>query len=235
MLKLAKVPKEFEKTIEWSDYFKDPDGISVLIDVSEEETSDAVTMTKDETSMHFIGTGKGTAVYQITAKDASDPTIVHDITIKVNSCDAKALVWKMIRIPVIIAAIILVLLLGILIYAVTGKKIYGKWDIIASEKTLKKRRLFMGAGKKSKCSMNRLLKELGIQGDFPGVEFVAGNRLGKKVTIRGFEKINEVAVNGNRVTDPARLKKLKVCVSAGKSITLTSSAGVKVRFERKER
>lgn len=235
LLKLAKVPKEFEKTIEWSDYFQDPDGLPILIDVSEEEKSDAVTMTRDETSMHLIGTGKGTVVYQITAKDSSDPTIVHSITIKANSCDAKALVWKMVQIPVIVAAIILVLLLGILIYAVTGKKIYGKWDIIASEKTLKKRRLYMGAGKKSKCSMNRLLKELGIQGDFPGVEFVAGNRLGKKVTIRGFEKINEVAVNGNRVVDPKRLKKLKVSVSAGKSITLTSAAGVKVRFERKER
>ena len=42
-------------------------------------------------------------------------------------------------------------------------------------------------------------------------------------------------MNGNRVVDPKRLKKLKVSVSAGKSITLTSAAGVKVRFERKER
>ena len=51
--------------------------------------------------------------------------------------------------------------------------------------------------------------------------------------MRGFEKMTEVMVNGNRVTDPARLRKLSVSIRKGKSITLISPSGIKVKFERK--
>lgn len=234
LLKLAKVPKDSEKTIQWSDYFEDPDGLPISVEVSEEETNEVITMTKDEMSMHLVGTGKGTAVYNVKATDTSDSNVVHNIKIKVNSCDAKALVWKMIRIPVIIAAVILLIILFLLIYAFGGRKIYGTWDVTCGM-TVKKSCVFgkTSAGKKAKCNVQNLLGNLGIQNNFNGVKLEAGNKFGKSVYLTGVDKLDSL-VYGAAKYDKVRLKKTKkLRISPRQSVTLTKGE-TSVKLERKK-
>lgn len=232
--KLAKVPEDSEKTIAWSDYFDDPDGIPVLVDVSEEEANSSITMTQDETSMHLIGTGEGTAVYRVRATDASDASVVHSIRIKVNCCDAKALLWKLIRIPVLIAAIVLLLILFLLIYAFGGRRIYGTWDVTAGM-TVKKSCVFgkTAAGKKAKCSVQSLLGNLGIPNSFQGVKLEAGNKFGKSVYLTGLNKLDGL-IYGATKYDKVRLKKTKkLKISPRQSVTLTKGE-MSVKLERKK-
>lgn len=234
LLKLARVPKESEKTVQWTDYFYDPDGLPVIIEVSEEEKSDAITMTNDEVSMHLVGTGKGTAVYNVTATDASDNSVEHNIKIKVNSCDAKALVWKMIRVPVIIITVILLIIIIILIYAFGGRKIYGTWDVTAGM-AVKKSCVFgkTAAGKKAKCNVQNLLGNLGIQNNFNGVKLEAGNKFGKSVYLTGLDKLDSL-VYGAAKYDKVRLKKTKkLKIRPRQSVTLTKGE-ITVKLERKK-
>ena len=218
----------------WSDFFNDPDGLPMDITVTATEDDGVIKLEQSAEKMYVSAEAKGKAVYTVTVADGSDASVSYTMTVKVSSLNAMEMVWQKIKVMVIMILVILVAILVLIIYAFAGRKIYGKWDVITSEQTLKDRRFFItGAGKHAKCSMNRLLKDLNLHGDFPGVEFIAGNNLNKKVTMRGFEKMTEVMVNGNRVTDPARLRKLSVSIRKGKSITLISPSGIKVKFERK--
>lgn len=218
----------------WSDYFNDPDGLPVQTSVEVTEDDGKIQLEQSEDGLYVSADGKGKAVYSVTVSDCSDPSVSYTLTVKAKSLSATEMVWQKIKVTVFIILAVLLLIIILLIYAFAGRKIYGTWDVITSEKTLQKRRLGVtGGGKHAKCSLNRLLKDLGVNGDFPGVELAAGNNINKKVIIKGFGKVNEVMVNGNRVTDPAKLKKLSVSIPRGKSITLISANGTKIKLERK--
>ena len=128
----------------------------------------------------------------------------------------------MIRIPVIIAAVILLIILFLLIYAFGGRKIYGTWDVTCGM-TVKKSCVFgkTAAGKKAKCNVQILLGNLGIQNNFNGVKLEAGNKFGKSVYLTGVDKLDSL-VYGAAKYDKVRLKKTKkLRISPRQSVTLT--------------
>ena len=230
----CKIGANADAELFWSDYFNDPDGLPIDFTITAVEDDGTVTYEQRENSLYVAASAKGKAVYNITAADRSDASVAHTLTVKVESLNAVGMVWQKIKVPVFIIIAVIIVILVLIIYAMVGRKIYGKWDVITLEKTVKDRNFGVtGGGKHPKCSMNRLLKDLSLYGDFPGVEFVAGNNLNKKVIIRGFDKVNEVVVSGSRVTDPAKLKKLSVTMTRGKSVTIISASGAKVKLERK--
>ena len=233
--KLVNIPEDNEINVCWDDYFVDPDGVDPVINIVENETSDAVLLEKQPGGLHIEGKGKGKGSYSVTATDASDSSISYTMTFQIASYDAWSLVWKILSGYIIAGVALLVFILGFVIYANTGKKIYGTWDIVTSMKTVQNRRLSItSAGKRSECTLGKLMKDLQLMGDFDSVKLKAGNRISKNVKIFGFGKMQRVTVNGNSITDPNKLKSYSVSLTKGKSIELLNMSGERIKLVRKK-
>lgn len=228
--KLVSIPSETELRLQWADYFTDPDGINPVVTVTETSASDAITMTTDDTGMTAVATAKGEAEYLVTASDSSDSSISATITVKVKSLNALGMLWKVIRIPVIIAAVILVLLIIFLVAAFGGRKIYGIWDVSGGGYYETDRKLgSTRSGKKKKCKLDSLLDDLNIPNGFGNVELKAGNNLNKAVYLVNLKGLESIDYNGSELSDPSKVKKLKI--GSHQSVTLMKD-GVTVTMER---
>ncbi|MDO4322285.1 MAG: vWA domain-containing protein [Lachnospiraceae bacterium] len=228
--KFVGVPSEAERDIFWSDYFSDPDGTPIDVQVTEEEGSDAIAMTLNETGMHVSGSKKGSAVYRVTAADISDSSISFTLLFQVKSLDAKALLWKKIRIPLFAAIGAVIVVIIILAAVFGGRKIYGIWDVSGSGYYETDRKLgSTRSGKKSKCKLDNILDDLNIPNGFGAVELAAGNNINQSVILRNLSKLDYIKYDGNSLTDTSKIKKL--VINNGQSVTLEKD-GISVTLER---
>lgn len=228
VLRLCKVVEQNEAEILWEEYFNDPDGFPVDITVKALQDSDAIQMEYDSEKMQVSASEKGKAVYEVTAVDCSDNSVVCTMTVNVNSLDAVNMVWLQIRTMVFFVIGAVVLLIVILIAAFGGRKIYGIWDVTCGSYYEEGRKLgSTRSGKKAKCRLDDLLEDLDMPDGFRGVVLAAGNNLTKNVIVKGLEKVDTVIYNDNELTR----KVSRLTVKKGQSVTLENE-GVSVTLER---
>lgn len=230
--KFVKIPEDSKTAIIWSDYFTDPDGLPVDIEVAVSEESDAIKMDWNQDSMEVDCEDAGTAVYTVTASDQSDSSISYVLTVRIESLDAVSLLWDVIRIPVFIIGAIILALLVLLIYASTGRRVYGTWEI--STETMDRPNNNLGKtseGGKKKARLDLVLDQLGYSNNLSGVYLKAGNRISQKVYLTGLDKLDELAYKTVKY-DKGKLKqKRKIELEIGKTVTLKKGTS-KIKMKR---
>ena len=223
-----------EVRLEWKDYFQDPDGYDPLITVNEENQDHAIVMAKDEEGITLTADKAGKATYLITATDANDSSVETTLKVEIFANNALDVVIKKIRIP---AIVILAALIGILVFLLlllTGRKLYGIWDI-ATMGDYKSDMKLAGtrSGKKSSCKLGSLLNDLSMGDEvddaIKAVQLKAGSRFAKTVTFSSFTSDLEVEKNAVPIENIG--SGTKITLRAGNSIRI-SGAGTFVELTR---
>ena len=223
-------PEKNSYPILYSDYFSDPDEIAPRmallgdlgenIEIEESDTHKGITL---------IANGPCNANFEISAVDASDITQSQVIKVNVISEGGITKVLHKFGILIIILAVLLIILIISLIAVFVGRKIYGMWDITPDSGSGETDREIgkTGSGKKAVCSLNALLDELDIPGEFGRVRMVAGNNFNKIVYFENLKDMDTVEYDGLPVEDTGK----KIAVKSGHSIRIVYD-GRGITFDR---
>ena len=217
--------KEENIRLNWEDYFSDPDGYDPIIVVKEDNPENAIVIEQDEKGMTLSPGKPGKASFVITAQDANDPSIEQTLNLNISAYSAMELAIRRIRIPAIILMIVLIIVLIFLILLLTGRKIFGIWDVVSSGELKSDQRLAsFRSGKKSSCKLGNLLDDLGMGDEVDdairAVQLSAGNRFAKTVTFSNF--ISDMEVEKNAIPLDEVGPKTKITLNAGNSIRISS-------------
>lgn len=229
---IGDVPKETDVTYAFADMFTDPDGDTPIVSVEDSadydsQNNDIAPMNLDEKrgTVTFSAVKTGKAGYTILAKDANEENnkeLWQRIYITIVVQDAAAFVWDSVKVPVIGGGLAILAVLAALIAVFGGRKLYGVWDVTTSNGYENDCKLASyRSGRKAKCSLNALLNDIGVGGDFGRVEIAAGNNINKLVILKNLSGLSSVEYNGNEV-DPTKVKNL--AIRKGQSVTLESDS-----------
>ena len=219
-------------TYAFADMFTDPDGDTPIVSVEDSadydsQNNDIAPMNLDEKrgTVTFSAVKTGKAGYTILAKDANEENnkeLWQRIYITIVVQDAAAFVWDSVKVPVIGGGLAILAVLAALIAVFGGRKLYGVWDVTTSNGYENDCKLASyRSGRKAKCSLNALLNDIGVGGDFGRVEIAAGNNINKLVILKNLSGLSSVEYNGNEV-DPTKVKNL--AIRKGQSVTLESDS-----------
>lgn len=117
-----KIDQSGNLRIEWSELFLDPDGYSPLVTVEEANPNGAFFAIEDKDGITFRAIHPGEATYEITARDANDPSVEQHATLRMTAYDAEDYAMQKIRIPVMILIIVLGAAAVLLIVLIIRKK-----------------------------------------------------------------------------------------------------------------
>ncbi len=237
-----------EKTLLWSDYFVDPDGtvpeVRVIDDnmsrgkEEKEQTKQSIRWTNTEEGLNLAADESGSLELTVVAVDGNDSNAGYVISMTVLSQTALQALFGRYKVPIILLLLVVIILVVYLILNVTGRKIYGTWDIEVSDGNLPQDDVVLGnlrSAKGSKASLNRVLNDLGYQTGFPNVEFVMGSRFNKKVSLKGLKNCDAVIVDGIQLEEEElqKLEKTMLDLTVGKRVEL-SKDGLSVVMERRK-
>ena len=213
-----------EIRIEWEDCFSDPDGYAPEIQVSSDNPDGVIIMEQDESGMTLQAEAPGKASFIVTAKDANDSTVQVVFQVNASATSAKAILINKLRIPAIIILIVLILIFVFLVLFLTGRKVYGIWDVGTVMDYRSDMRLSsLRSGKKKTSRLGAILDDLGLDGAVDdavrSIVLTAGSRFSKTVAFSNFSPEMEVERNGVPVdsVDP----KTRIVINEGGSIRIS--------------
>ena len=213
-------------TFNWEEYFADPDNVVPHLVVIE-DSNQGIEYYQKRGVVEFYADGKGQADITVTAVDASDITEAQSVVFHIQSVSEASQKLEKMKIPIAGGSAGILILLAILIYGFTGRKIYGRWDVYVGTASELERELgTTGNGHKSSCSMSSLLDELGLYGEFGNVRIVAGNKFTRNVSFTNLTEADSVELDGNPIENPKA-----VSVKPAHSIMISMN-GNRVTFER---
>lgn len=206
--------------IDWSEYFTDPDGTAPEIRIDEKQNS-GIAFEEMPESLLLSADKPGEATILAIAVDGNTQNSGVYMTVHVQAVSALAAFVGRMKFVLIPLAIVLASGVILLVLLVTGRKIYGTWDIEGSDGLpITDRQLGkLKSGKKSKARLDRVLRDLGVETGFPKVELTAGNRFNKKVFLQNLEGCDYVEVNYIEIAQED-LPKAKINMTTGKRVLI---------------
>ena len=198
--------------IDLKEYFLDPDGYLPRIAIFNDE-QECIEPVLDPTKgvLVFRALKGGSGTIEVTALDENDLTNQQSVKFRYNVLDKAVVAKKRFRMIGTILGVLAVAVAAFLIFMMTGRKIYGTWDIISDGGGSETERKLgaTGSGKKGKCYLDSLLNELDLTPGFGNVMLQAGNRLSGSVFLTNLVGM-DVDLDGEPVEDEKQKKKLEI-------------------------
>lgn len=189
--------------IVFSDYFIDPDGTEPDVRIVVEEIDEGIVLDDSADGLLSVSCEKsGNAKLTIVGIDGNTDSAMQFVLVNVSGMSALAGFVHKFTWLIILLAVILIAGLVFLILMMTGKKIFGTWDITLGGEY--KDNIVLSnfkSGKKASVRVDRILQDLDLDGDFPKVTMVAGTRFNKAVFFKELSSMDEVYVDGEPIED----------------------------------
>lgn len=224
LLKVLGVDLTSRAEIKVDEHFKDEDGIPLIYSI-EGLSSDSVVEVNDQTEktgkIFIEGRKRGETTFHIIAVDRSDPSIILDKEIHVESVSMGGYIWEGIKWKVTGLGVVIFVMSALILLTVGGRRIHGIWSVTVDDEFVDEIQLGkLASGKKSKCTLNAILLDLNLpicQSD--KIVLKGGNNWTKPVTIVGLGNAEEVDYR-NIYYDQIEKKIEKVIMKKKDTLTL---------------
>ncbi len=118
----AQIGQDGNLRISWSEVFSDPDGYPPVITVRKTDPDQAIVLFENSEGITVRAAHPGEATYEITARDANDPTVKSYATLNITAYDAKEFILQKVRGPARIAIIALAAIVVLIIVRIILKR-----------------------------------------------------------------------------------------------------------------
>lgn len=221
-----------EEVLLYSEYFQDADGTAPDVRIVVEEIEDGIVLDDSIDGALSVKCEKpGDAKFTIVGIDGNTDTAMQFVLVDVTGMSGVAAFVKHYTWLLILLAVIVIAVIVFLIMMMTGKKIFGTWDITLGGEY--KDNVVLSnfkSGKKATVRVDRILQDLDLDGSFPKATMAAGTRFNKAVFFKDLSSMDEVYVDGDPIEDFSK-KNFSKEIRANHSIELHKD-GVVVTFDR---